>query len=374
MLPLLLALLSLAAAGQAAPRVVIQSPAEDEYVSGVVTIQAAVEGAQPDFVTFYVDGVARCRLGAPPWICRFDAGDVVREHHVRVAADLPGGGRLTASRRTKAIDYAEAAEVESVLIPVSVRKDGRFVKGLRQEDFRVREDGKPQPITFFAAEGLSLELVVTMDVSGSMDGDMPAMREAVKAFLRALRPEDRVTVAGFNTALFIVSGREANETSRFRAIDRLNAWGRTALYDALVRSADLIQRRPGRKAIIVFTDGDDQSSRTSAEAAERRMQSSDAILYVIGQGQAGRSADLRARLQRLARASGGRSFFTNDVSELRLAFDEIVEDLASQYAIAYVPPRPPDDEWRRIEVDVRGPYDVRARQGYRAVRRQGSEQ
>lgn len=369
-LVLLLGIVCLGAAPQQTPRVVIHAPSADDYVSGVVTIAVSVEGARPDFVTFYADGVARCRLGDPPWVCRFDAGDTVREHHLRVVAELPGGRRLTTSRRTKAIDYAERAEVDAVLVPVSVRKDGRFIKGLRAQDFRIREDGRPQEITFFASEGLSLELIVTMDVSGSMEDDMAPMREAVKAFLRALRAGDRVVVAAFNTAFFVVSGRDAQETVRFRAIDRLAAWGGTALFDALVRSADLLQRRPGRKAIVVFTDGDDQSSRTSADAAERRMESSDAILYVIGQGHAGRTADLKTRLQRLARVSGGRSFFTNDITELRGAFDEIVEDLANQYAIAYTPERPPDDAWRRIDVEVRGNYEVRARQGYRAVRSQ----
>jgi VWFA-related protein len=334
-----------------------------------VTISASIEGGRPDFVTFYVDGIAACRAADPPWRCTFDFGDTVREHHVRVLAEFPGGGRAVASRRTKPLDLAEAADVDAVLIPVSVRRDGRFVKGLRQTDFQVREDGQPQEITFFASEGLSLELMVTMDVSGSMEDDMAEMREAVKAFLQALRPEDKVTVAGFNTSYFVVSTRESSMDLRRRAIDRLAAWGGTALYDALVRSADLLQRRPGRKAIVVFTDGDDQSSRTSPQSAERRMEASDAILYVIGQGSAANSAELRQRLERLARVSGGRAFFTSDVGELRRVFEEIVDDLANQYAIGYTPARPPDNAWRQIDVDVRGDYTVRARQGYRALKR-----
>jgi VWFA-related protein len=243
------------------------------------------------------------------------------------------------------------------------------VKGLTREDFTVREDGRVQPITMFAPEGLALEMIVTMDVSGSMEDDMPEMRQAVKALLKSLRAQDRAVVAGFNTSFFVVSGREAAEESRRRSVDRLAAWGGTALYDALVRSADLLQRRTGRKAIIVFTDGDDQSSRTSAEAAERRMESSDAVLYVIGQGHSTRTPALRDRLQRLARVSGGRAFFTEDITQLTKVFDEIVEDLANQYAIWYSPERPADNTWRRIDVDVRTKGDVRARQGYRAVRK-----
>jgi VWFA-related protein len=347
----------------------ILSPREQDYVSGAVTISATVQNGRVSSMVFYVDGRVACRMGEPPWQCRFDAGDTVREHHIRVVAELVGGGRLTVSRRTKSIDYAEAADVDAVIVPVTVRRDGRFVKGLTREDFTVREDGRVQPITMFAPEGLALEMIVTMDVSGSMEDDMPEMRQAVKALLKSLRAQDRAVVAGFNTSFFVVSGREAAEESRRRSVDRLAAWGGTALYDALVRSADLLQRRTGRKAIIVFTDGDDQSSRTSAEAAERRMESSDAVLYVIGQGHSTRTPALRDRLQRLARVSGGRAFFTEDITQLTKVFDEIVEDLANQYAIWYSPERPADNTWRRIDVDVRTKGDVRARQGYRAVRK-----
>lgn len=372
-LPLLLTVLALSVLqNEQGPKVVIHAPTEDEFVSGAVTIIATVEGGRPDFVTFYVDGIAACRAADPPWRCTFDFGDTVREHHVRVMAEFRDGSRAAASRRTRPLDLAEVADVDAVLIPVSVRKDGRFIKGLTQSDFQVREDGKLQEITFFAAEGLALELMVTMDVSGSMDDDMPQMREAVKAFLDSTRPQDRSTLTGFNTNFFVVANREATAEIRRRAIDRVVAWGGTALYDALVRSADILQRRAGRKAIVVFTDGEDQSSRTSPDAAERRMEASDAILYVIGQGTAGQSPDLRKRLERLARISGGRAFFTSDISELRRVFDEIVEDLANQYAIGYTPERPADGAWRRIDVDVRGQYQIRARQGYRAMKRQGS--
>jgi Ca-activated chloride channel family protein len=198
---------------------------------------------------------------------------------------------------------------------------------------------------------------------------MVEMRTAVKGFLSSLRPQDRSIVAGFNTSFFVVSNRDAVQDTRLRAIDRLAAWGGTAVFDALVRSADMLQRRPGRKVIVLFSDGDDNTSRTSMDAAVRRMESSDAILYAIGQGEAMRTPRLHALLDRLARISGGRAFFTNDITELRRVFTEIIDDLANQYAIGYTPERPPDGAWRKIDVDVRGKYDVRARQGYRPYRR-----
>jgi VWFA-related protein len=351
------------------PKLFILTPREEDYISGAVTAVAAVQGNKISSMVFYVDGRVACRMGEPPWQCKFDAGDTVKEHHIRVVAELVGGARLTASRRTKAIDYAEVADVDAVIVPVTVRRDGRFVRGLTREDFTVKEDGRVQPITMFAPEGLALEMVVTMDVSGSMEDDMTEMRDAVKALLKSLRPQDRAVVAGFNTSFFVVSTRDAAEEGRRRAVDRLAAWGGTALYDALVRSADMLQKRTGRKAIIVFTDGDDQSSRTSADAAERRMESSDAVLYVIGQGHSAQTPSLRARLERLARVSGGRAFFTEDITQLTRVFGEIVEDLANQYALWYSPDRPADNAWRRIDVDVRVKGEVRARQGYRAVKK-----
>ncbi len=351
------------------PKLLILSPTDDDYVSGVVTIYATVYEGTATYMTFYVDGRPACRMGYAPWQCRFDAGDVVTEHHIRVVAELSDGARLTAARRTKAIEYAEAADVDAVIVPVTVRHEGQFVRGLTREDFTVKEDGRRQQVTMFAPEGLSLELILTMDVSGSMDDDMPEMRAAVKALLQALRPQDRSMIAAFNTSFFVVSARDASEDSRRRAVDRLAAWGGTALYDALVRSADLLQKRTGRKAIIVFTDGDDQSSRTSVESAERRMETSDAVLYVIGQGHAARTASLRQRLERLARVSGGRAFFNDNITELKKTFDLIVEDLANQYAIWYTSDRAADNSWRRIDVQVRAKGDVRARQGYRAVRK-----
>lgn len=129
---------------QAPPaKLLIYTPGADDYVSGAVTIVAGVEGGTATAMTFYVDGVVMCKLGVPPWQCRFDAGDIVKEHHIRIVAEVAGVGRLTTSRRTKRIDYAEAADVDAVIVPVTVRRDGKFVRGLKQEDFSITDPGLP---------------------------------------------------------------------------------------------------------------------------------------------------------------------------------------------------------------------------------------
>ena len=133
---------------------------------------------------------------------------------------------------------------------------------------------------------------------------------------------------------------------------------------------DMLGRRSGRRAMVIFTDGDDKVSHATVEAVIRRAESSDATLYMIGQGQAAGNVDLQALLTRLAAISGGRAFFENAPERLAPIFDDILQDLSNQYLISYQPTSPVnDDRWRTIRVEVDGPgHQVRARQGYRRVR------
>jgi Ca-activated chloride channel homolog len=121
---------------------------------------------------------------------------------------------------------------------------------------------------------------------------------------------------------------------------------------------------------VVFTDGDDTSSRIPRQAVERRSETSDAVVYVIGQGRAGASASLKDLCGRLATQSGGRAFFPQQMDELRGVLDVILEEMSHQYLLSYAPPAgKPDGALRRIRVEVAGGYQVRARQGYRATAR-----
>jgi VWFA-related protein len=116
----------------------------------------------------------------------------------------------------------------------------------------------------------------------------------------------------------------------------------------------------------MFSDGDDTASRVSAEAVERRAESSDAVLYMIGQGRAVSSPTLRAFCERLAQKSGGRAFFPRQIDELGGVFDQIGEELSNQYFLTYAPPSAKhDDRYHKITVEVDGRYTVRARSGYR---------
>jgi hypothetical protein len=326
------------------PTLRIAAPTETTYLSGPARLVAVIEPPSRTSdvreVMFFADGKQVCRIARPPFDCEWDAGERVIEHQIRIAAELVSGERLVETVRTQGLEYSEAVDVDVVQVTVVVSDGERFVRGLQQRDFKVYDNDRVQPITSFADEKLPLELVTAVDVSSSMKEALPSVKRAT------------------------------DQNARVQAIDRMAPWGGTALYDVTIRALDLLGRQTGRRSIVLFTDGDDQSSYATLEAAIARTEGSDATIYAIGQGRAVKSPVLQDLLRRLATISGGRAFFTNDELKLDKVFEEILEDLRSQYVISYpAPGNQRDGAWHRIRVEVSGgKYRVRTRQGYRFAR------
>lgn len=345
------------------------SPTAETYLSGPVLLKVIVEppgaDSQISDVTFFADGRQVCVAPASRPECSWDAGPNVKEHVIRAVARLRAGGRIVANVRTKELGYAEAVSVEIVQVNAVVTEGGRFVTGLRRDQFRILDDGEPRPITNFQPTGTALELVVAIDVSGSMAAVMPDVKDAVRTFLQSLGPNDQVTLVAFNDNLFTLARRESNPAARARAVDRLSAWGGTALYDVLVRSLEMLSRQPGRRALVVFSDGDDQSSQASYEHVERVIREGDATVFMVGLGRGSKIEALKERMEQLALASGGRALFVDRSDRLDQPFAEIVEELSNQYLLGFEPKR--DGRWHRIELQIpNSKYRVRARQGYKA--------
>jgi VWFA-related protein len=365
-----------AVADEATPRLRITSPPPDAVISGTTRLLVAIDPdsarSRVEEVKFFVNGRLACTSNRPPFECVWDAGSVVRGHHIRVVATLAGGGRLVGNLRTKDLGYTERVRADAVLVPVIVRRGGEFVRGLKPRDFEVSEDGVPQRVASMAAEDAPLDLVVAVDISGSMEQVLPDVRLAVKRLLSKLRPGDAATLVGFNDTVFVVAERETDPQVRADAVDLLSAWGGTALYDATVRTLDLVGRNWGRKGVVIFSDGDDRDSLTQREAAMTRVQASDAVLYTIGYGSGATVPRLRSNLESYARTTGGQAFFPRDVEQLDEVFDAVVTELANQYVLSYSPlDLTQDDRWRSIKVRVRkGKYDIKARSGYRLLARQ----
>jgi VWFA-related protein len=346
----------------------IVSPAEGSYTSGPAMLRARVEPAEGVLaVAFFVDGRQVCRLTRTPYECEFDVGPALTAHQIRVVATGPGT-RAVDTVTTKGVGYAETVEVE--LVPVTaIVTDGRnhYVKGLPKSAFRVFEDGRPQTISHFASEDIPLDLVLAIDVSGSMKDFAPKVKEAVKEFLGGITARDQVTLLGFNDTIFPLVRKSTDPAQRLRAVDRLACWGGTALYDVIIAGIDILGGEVGRKAMLVFTDADDQNSYASLADAERRLQASGINLYMIGQGRGVTMEPLKKVMHRLADASGGRAFVTEKIEDLRRAFADLLEELSNQYLLGYAPTNSRrDGTLRRLKVEVDGRLEVRAREAYRA--------
>jgi VWFA-related protein len=349
------------------PTLTIREPADGAPALGTTTIAVELAPAPAGVtVSMTVDGRELCRLDRAPWTCTWDADGEMQEHHLRVAATLPDGRRLVASRRTRGLDINERVEVSAVQVPVIVTDGrGRFVQGLKPEAFTLLENGKRQRIDTVIDESLPLELVAAVDISASMEASMPQVRAAVKGLLGRLRPADTTTLLGFNESVFVLTERESDTALRDLAVESLVPWGGTAFYDATVRSLDLVSQKAGRRGVVVFSDGDDRHSVGRRDASLRRIEEGQVAVYTVGFG-TGTSAQFRTTLTAFAEASGGRAYFPRRVEDLDAAFGSIVEELSHQYILSYVSSAPADGSWRTLQIKACEGCHVRAREGYRA--------
>ena len=353
---------------------VIAVPGAGDYVSDRVRIEVRVEPAAlaGDVVAYavYADGREVCRVeppGAP--ICDWDAGAVVRAHQLRVVATLADGRRLVANRRTRTLDVAESTAVRVVQLPAIVTdRRGVVVRGLTVEAFAVSEDGVPQSIQHFASEDAPLELVLALDVSASMAEALGDLRRAVGQFVRQLPAQARLSLVAFNDEMFPIGQPTDPIERRLAILDRLQPFGGTALYDVMMRGLDDLSRGSGRRALIVFTDGDDQASRATRAQVRTAAEASDVTVYFVALGRGHALEQLREGMEELATLSGGRALHAARTAQLDERFTEVLAELAHQYLIGYAPSNVAlDGTWRRIEVRMgRSDLRIRTRLGYRA--------
>jgi len=259
-------------------------------------------------------------------------------------------------------------------------KAGRFVRGLKPQDVEIFEDGVRQEVAFFreVAGGpearIPLSVVLVLDASGSMKKNLGFLQEAATAFLGKLEAGDEAMVVQFNESVKGSAEFTGDSERLDQFVEAVQAWGGTALYDAVHYALARIRDRPGRKAVVVFSDGDDNRSGLKEQEVLDYARAAEATVYCIGiRGEGGLWArSPRGFLRKLATESGGAFFFPERVGELMKVFFEVAGDLSNHYLLSYVPKRPPDGSWREIQVRLkRKDAEVRVRKGYFAVKRRG---
>jgi Ca-activated chloride channel family protein len=278
------------------------------------------------------------------------------------------------------------AEVDQVVVYAAIYdKLNQLVTGLTQDDFSIFEDKTPQQITYFGADDLPSTVGIVVDCSGSMRSKIDTVIDAIKLFLSLNNPENELFLIRFNDKVELEEGFTNDQEDIRDALDNLIVSGGTALYDAIVLAVD--EARKGsepRKAIIVFTDGQDKDSYYKHEELLSKVEESDVQVHIVAFLDAELSSEggffgvLKSEKEKISNlissisdASGGKTIFPERVDQLKPAFESIAHDLRNQYRLAYISTNTArDGSWRRVDVQVKDAKEkglrVRAKKGYKA--------
>lgn len=268
-------------------------------------------------------------------------------------------------------------DVRLVRILATVKdRNGALVGSLNKEDFQVADNGAPQQIAVFERQtDQPLSVALLIDNSGSTAKDLKYEVDSVTRFTRALlregNPEDAVALYSFNWEIVRHNGYTRNVGAIDRSLRLLKGEAGTSLYDAILLAARDIQDRPGRKILVVVTDGGDTVSKTDFNRATEAAQLADAVIYPILvvpiTNEAGRNVGGENALTTFADRTGGRVFAPTLGAAMDQAFDQILRDLRTQYLLGYYPKDTPltADRFHAIRVLVANPeLHVVARSGY----------
>jgi Ca-activated chloride channel family protein len=235
-----------------------------------------------------------------------------------------------------------------------VDEKDRNVGGLTMENFKITENGIPQPITIFKHEDIPVSLGLVIDNSRSIEPRKARLDAATLAFVRQSHPDDESFVVHFDFDARL----ERDFTTKISDLEATLAaskpFGQTAIYDALMLALDQMQKaNHQKKALLLVTDGlDNVSHATFAQVLEAVKHSRVAVI-VVGLLSAAEGEKAEATLTQIAEASGGRAYFPDDVEQARVMMERAAHDLRTQYTIGYVPSDPAHDgSWRSVRVEI----------------------
>ena len=270
--------------------------------------------------------------------------------------------------------------IDLVSLNVTVMEGAKYVKDLEETEFEVFEDGVRQQLSFFSKVQQPIALAVLLDTSNSMEEQLATAQEAAVGFVKRMGPQDAMEVVAFNSQVDVVQPFTNDLAALEKAIRSTRVNGSTSLYNALYVALKGLKRAKAqsteeirRHAIVVLSDGDDTSSMMPYEEVLDLAKRSETSIYAIGlrQPDIGRPRFKEAEfvLRQLSQETGGRAFFINQIVDLPKIYQQISDELASQYALAYTSKNSiRNGAWRRIVVRVSRPgAAARTRQGYYAA-------
>lgn len=287
----------------------------------------------------------------------------------------------TDGKRSQSGDLPVIVNTDLVTFTVTVTDNyGRYISGLSKNAFTVFDEKVEQEITFFSDEDAPVSVGVVFDVSGSMGGEkIKRAREALARFIQTTHRSDEYFLIAFNTRAQLLLNRTRDGDAVLDKMSFVETKGNTALYDAVYLGVEKLTRGAHpKRAILLISDGQDNSSRYRFKELRRLLRESDVLIYSIGiadgrdfHGRLGMEG--QSILDELSSVSGGKAFFPNSALEMEDVFERIALELRHQYSIGYRPTNfSGDGKWRRVRVRIKPPrglprLSVRAKEGYYAI-------
>ncbi len=278
-------------------------------------------------------------------------------------------------------------DVDMVMLTFSVTdKKGNHVNGLRPEDIRIFEDGAEQKISSFA-EGSKLlvnegsgsagtNVFILFDTSNRMYASIPYVCDAIADFVRRLAPADSSAIYTFSRNLFRATPLTQNHNGARTGLSNISAGDDTALFNSVLLTVRDAARIPGRKAIVVFSNGPDNASVLGPEDVGRVAENEGIPIYVISTRDAAQDRTLFEALQRLTSRTGGKLYCARNWQQQAEAFTSVREDIGNSYTAYYYPTSNPNHGYRSVRIEVVSPsgkgYRVLSRPGYEARREPSS--
>ena len=280
-------------------------------------------------------------------------------------------------------EFRIGVKVDLVVFYTSViDKNNHFVSGLERGRFRVIEDGVEQKIESFSQEDVPVSMGIVLDLSGSMRGKIEQVNRAALAFLKAGNPGDEFFLIGFNDDVELLQDYTDDIDEVSDALENTVVAGKTHLYDAIYLGVEKAQTgAKSRKALVVITDGNDDTSYYSLKELIAKIQESDVQVFCVGlldelprkgifSGWSNSEAKkYQDALVRISEETGGNAFFPREASELRGVVDEIARDLRGQYGIGYFSSNTASDgAFRTVKIELTDKKNdgmkIRHRRGY----------
>ncbi len=320
-------------------------------------------------VDFYVGEEKIASVAAPPYVVTVDTKTAPKSPYARVVARASSGAEAN-DVRFFGDGPRDQIEVTVQQIPLSVAGGSA---PLRAEDLSLLDNGKPRPIESLAtAADQPLSVILLIDYSESLLEELPVVKAAARQFAQnLLRPQDRIAVVGFNQRAFWLTGYTNDFAAAAAAVDRVKPIGETHLYDTFIEMLFELQKRPGRRALVVLTDGVDQGSEFKLDHLVHYAKYAGVPVYpVIKNKMLTRAMRfgvgyLQARrLAALARDTGATYFIVKSERELPTVYDRIAQELRQQYQVLFYSDPSETDQWHSLAIKSSRGHQLRIPRGY----------